>query len=84
MIQFYIQIGLQVIFFGLALYFYITTSFKVVTIGGTWSKISNFFIAHMFLLAMICIGFYWYDTVETKNTLFSEPNHKFIETKVKK
>ncbi len=83
MINFYIQISLQVLFFGLALYFYITTSFKVVTIGGIRSKICNFFIAHMFLLAMIFIGLYWYDTIETKNTLFSEPMPKLIETKTK-
>jgi hypothetical protein len=83
MIQFYIQIAAQVLFFGVALYFYITTSFKVVTIDGIWSKICNFFIAHMFLLAMIFIGLYWYDTIETKNTLFAEPIPKFIETKIK-
>lgn len=83
MLNFYILITIQCVIFGTALYLYISTVSNFVTIGGWKSKVCNFLIAQIFLFAMIFIGLYWYDTIETKNTIFSEPAPKFIEIEVK-
>lgn len=84
MSNFYVLIACQCIIFGLAVFGYITSIISFVTISGWGAKVCNFFVAHLFFIALVLIGFYWYDTIETKNTFFSDLVPKLIEIKTEK
>jgi len=65
---------------GVAIYFWLKHLYVVVKEGETAvSRVLNFFIAVMFLAAILGISFYWWDTLETQNTFFSKPIPNLIE-----
>lgn len=79
MINFYLMILIQCAIVGIALCGYLRFSWFAIK-AKTWGeRISFFIVAQLFICAAILIGVYWYDTIETNNTLFSTPIHKTVE-----
>ncbi len=83
MTNFYLMIVMQCIIVGLSLYSYLRLGWFTIK-SKTWSeRICNFCAMHVFMVAILLILIYWYDSIETNNTLFSQPIHKTIEMIVK-
>lgn len=74
---------MQCVIFGISLYFWIQSWIRFYISMSLANKIINFLLSFIFLFAMLTIGFYWWDTIQTNNTFFSKPVHKLIELQVK-
>lgn len=79
MINFNIMILIQCIIVGVSLYAYLRFGWDAIK-AKTWGdRICSFCVMQVFFFSILLIAAYWYDSIETNNTLFSEPIHKVIE-----
>jgi len=87
MISYYVQIALQTIIMGIAIYFFIKALFATASIKAktTWSsRVYNLFLSLVFLTAMCVTAFFWWDTIATDNTFFSKPMPKLVPIQQKR
>jgi hypothetical protein len=78
MMPFYIQIGIQTIIIGVAFYFLIEAIYKSATAKNWGARAYHFVVSLLFTAAIFVTGMFWWDTISTHNTFFSEPMPKLI------